>query len=693
MAGANSQIQISELDFNNIKENLKTFLKSQDVIKDYNFEGSAMSVLLDVLAYNTQYNSYYLNMVANEMFLDTALMRGSIVSQAKLLNYTPRSAISSQAIVDITVSNVSTPTLTLTKNHQFLSENIDGISYVFVAETETTVDVVGNQAVFSDIILREGSPLNITYTVDITSNPNFVFKIPEQNVDTTSLEVTVQQSISNSQFSVYTQASDVLTLDGDSKVYFLQENIDGYYEVSFGDGVLGKPLVDGNLVILSYRSTNGLAAQDANSFVTMSAIEGFSNIVINPLQAASGGADRESIESIKFQAPKSFAAQKRAVTKQDYITAIQQNSLGFSFDAVSVWGGEENDTPVYGQVFISLKPSGAYNLTTIQKQKLIEEVIKPISVMTVQPTIVDPDYTYLQLTTNVYYDPKKTNLTPGQLKTTIKNTISSLAANSLNTFNSTFNVTDFNNAINNCNQSIITNELNVQVQKKLFPILTTSTTYRLYCGVPLKKGMFLSGIGSSPSMKFRDPVTPSLIIDGVYLEEVPSSTGGVESVSVINPGFSYQESPAVEILGDGTGATAEAIITSNGTIKEINIIDKGTGYTSAIVKITAASNDTTGQLGSAVANLEGRYGTIRSYYNNNENVKNIFDANVGTIDYNLGVITLNSFNPYDINNELGQLTITANPTTTIISSTYNRIITVDPFDPNSIIVNLIPKTT
>jgi hypothetical protein len=691
MAGANSNIQITDLDFNDIKTNLRNFLKSQNALKDYNFEGSALSVLLDILSYNTQYNAYYLNMVANEMFLDSAIQRESVVSLAKLLNYTPKSAIAPEAIVNVLVNQVTDASLTLPKNTPFLSENIDGVNYSFVTTDSSTVTVSGQQALFSNVTIKQGIVASISYEVDSTTNPTYTFSIPDENVDTTTLLVSVQQSVSNTTYEIFTKATDVLLLTGDSAVYFLQESVNGLYEINFGDGILGKKLVDGNIVSLSYLSTNGSASAGANSFINMDAIGGFSNVAVTAVQPASFGQDKETVDSIKFQAPKSFSAQKRAVTKEDYITAIQQNTLGYSFDAVNVWGGQENDIPIYGQVFISLKPAGSYNLTQLQKQNLIQDVIKPISVLTVSPTIVDPDYSYLQLTVNVLYDPSKTNLTASQIKTNVKTAITNLAASQLNTFNSTFNITNFNNVINNVSPSIITNEISLQVQKKFFPILTVPTTYNLYYGTPLKRGMFQSGISTSPSLQFRDPDNLASIIGGVQIEEVPSSTGGVESISIINPGFGYQSAPTIEILGDGVGATAEAVITATGSLKSINITNKGSGYTSAIVKITPKSNDTTGQLGAATVNLEGRYGTLRSFYNNNENVKVILDSFVGTVDYNMGIITLENFNPYGVQNDLGQLTVSANPTTSIISSTYNRIITVDPFDPNSIIVNVNTK--
>lgn len=691
MAGANSNFQISELDFNNIKNNLKTYLKSQDTLKDYNYEGSALSVLLDVLAYNTQYNAYYLNMVANEMFMDSALQRSSVVSHAKLLNYTPRSATAPQSTINLTVNQVSSSTLTLPKYTQFMSEQIDGINYVFVTPEATTVSVSGGTASFTDITIKQGTPASFNYTVDSTSNPSFTFKIPDTNVDTSTLLVNVQRSSIDTSYETYTLASDVLSLNGSSKVYFLQESVDGFYEVYFGNDILGKKLVDGNIVRLSYIVTSGTSAYGANSFVLMDTVGGFSNNSVTPVTSATAGSEKETITSIKYQAPKTYSAQGRAVTKEDYITILQQNKLGLSFDSVNVWGGEVNDPPVYGQVFICAKPAGAYTLTQTQKQRLIQDTIRPISVMTVEPVLVDPDYTYLQVTAEVLYDPKRTTMTAGQLESAVKTAIQNYSTTSLNTFNSTFAATDFQSVIKNVDQSIISNDLSIKVQKKFFPLLTTSTSYKLYFGTPLKRGMFQSGITSNPSVQYRNPSNAAAIVNGIYIEEVPKSTGGVESITVTNPGYSYQFTPTVEILGDGTGATATATISPQGTVKTITVTNTGSGYTSALVRITPAVGDTTGQQADAIAVLEGRYGTLRLYYNSTLNVKTIFNDNIGTVDYQDGVVTLNSFSPLQVDNELGQLTVTANPTTTIISSTYNRIITVDPYDPNAIIVNVTAK--
>jgi hypothetical protein len=690
---ANSTINIADLDFDLIKSSLKSYLQNQTQFTDYNFDGSVISTVLDLLAYNTHYNSFYLNMVANEMFLDTALKRSSVISHAKLLNYTPYSVACSKALVNITFNGVGlNSSFTIPKYTKFYSKALDGINFPFVTTDSYTVntDSSGN-AVFNNLAIYQGQPVTYSYTVNSTSFPQ-TFKLPDANIDTNTIIVNVFDSSTTSTSTVYYRADELLTLDGNSTVYFLQESLDGFYEIYFGDNILGKQLLNNNVVSISYLITDSNIGNSISSFSLMDNIGNYSSINITTTQPSSGGRAKESIGSIKYQAPKSFAAQNRAVTKEDYITKIQQNTLGYPFDAVNVWGGEQNNPPVYGQVFICIKPTGGYLLTDTQKQRLIEDVIKPISVMTVEPTILDPDYTYVKLNITVVYDPKLTSLTSAQIQSSVKSSVFSFVNSTLNTFNSTFMSSELNSVILNSDNSIITNEIDIQLQKKFSPNLTNSTTYNLYFGAPLKKGLFSEGVSSSPGMQFRDKLNLSTIIDGIYLEEVPAYTVGIDSISIINPGFRYQTAPSVSILGDGVGATAEAIMTDSGSIRTINITNSGSGYTSAIVKITPADNDTTGQLGAAVANLQGRYGTLRLYYNNSENVKTVYSDNIGTIDYLTGLVTLNSFAPIDVNDILGQLTITATPSTSIFSSSYNRIITLDLFDPNAINVNVITKS-
>jgi len=689
MAGENSNIQITDLDFNTIKTNLKRYLQSQTTLQDYNYEGSALSTLLDILAYNTQYQAYYLNMVANEMFLDSALQRSSVVSHAKLLNYTPQSAAAPRAQIDLVMNNVTASSLTLPKFTSFLSEAIDGVSYRFVTLNSTTenTNLANNTVTFNDLVIKQGEPVTLSFTYDSAANPTAIFELPDTNVDTTTISVVVQQSTSNTSSQVFTLVDDYLALNGTTKAFFLQEATNGFYQIYFGDGILGEALTDGNVVSVSYIITSGTAATDANNFVLMDTISGFSSSTITPVQAATQGAERESIESIKYTAPKSYAAQGRAVTKEDYIFLIQNNAGIFPIDAVNVWGGEENDPPVYGVVFVAIKPSGGYLLTPSQKSIIEEQIIKPISVLTVQPRIIDVDYNYLVINSNILYDTKLTTLTSSQLQTQTLTAIQGFATDTLNTFNSTFQLSTLISTVQSVSPSFITNDASITLQKRLVPSLTSSTTYTLKYGTSLKKDIFGKSISVTPTFQVIDVDNNSVVRDSVYLEETPSSTTYVESISISNPGFGYTSTPTVTILGDGTGATARATVV-NGQVDSITMIDVGVNYTQAIVQIT--STDGNGSLASAVAVLAGNKGTLRTYYFEN-NVKKILNANAGTVDYAQGIVTLTDFNPSAINSPLGILSVQAVPTSTIVSSARDKIITLDNTDPNAININIVAK--
>lgn len=684
MATANSGLQITNLDFGSIKSSLRSFLQQQDTLKDYNFEGSALSVLLDVLSYNTQYNAYYLNMAANEMFLDSAVQRGSVVSHAKLLNYVPHSAVAPKATVTLTVNQVSDSTLTLPKFTPFISEAINGVNYTFVTTDATTVNVSGNTAIYQDLVLSQGIPASVSTVYNSSSNPKQIFEIPDSTVDTGTIVVTVQESTSNLNFETYNQASDYMSLTPSSQVYFLQEGMNGNYQIYFGDGIIGKSLNNNNVVNITYITTKGTAAFGANSFTITASVGGYSNTTTSSVLAASNGSDKESVDSIKFSAPKAYAAQGRAVTKEDYIYLIQNNSKNIPIDSVSVWGGEENVPPVYGQLFCAIKPSGGFTLTPTQKESIINDVIKPISVLTVVPTIVDPDYTYVKINSTVLYDPKKTTSTAGQIKNAVIGKISSFTASTLNTFNSTFKMPELISTIQTADSSIITNESIIKLQKKIYPKLNTKSTYKLDFGVKLKRNYFNAGLTTSPDFSVADVTAPNGVRSGLSFEEVPTVVGGIASVNIVNQGFGYTKTPTVTIVGDGQNASAYAVLAS-GRVISIVVTDPGYNYTEAIVTITPQEGDTSGALAYAVPVLEGSIGTLRTYYYLN-NVKTIANANAGTIDYTTGTIVLQDFSPLNINDPLGQFTVTVVPDSTIVSSTFNKIVASDSFDPEAITV-------
>lgn len=686
MATANSGLQITNLDFGGIKASLKTFLSQQDTLKDYNFDGSALSVLVDLLAYNTQYNAYYLNMVANEMFLDSAIQRGSVVSHAKLLNYIPKSAVAPKATVQIIVNGVTTSTLTLPKFTSFISEAIDDVNYTFLTTDASTVNVTANTATFNDIIISQGIASSYDFTYNTASNPKQLFEIPDSNIDSSTLIVSVQESSTNTASLTYNLSTNYIDLSPTSTVYFLEEGMNGKYNIYFGDGIIGKSLVNGNIVNITYATTSGISSFGANSFTVMTSIGGFSNTVVNSVTSATQGSEKESIQSIKFTAPKAYAAQGRAVTKEDYIYLIQNNSTNLPIDSVSVWGGEENDPPVYGQIFCAVKPAGGYTLTPSQKEKLISEVIKPISVLTVTPTIVDPDYIYVKIDTKVLYDVKKTNLSGNQIQTAVISAIENFASTTLNTFNSVFKLPELISSIQLADPSIITNESTVRLQKKFYPKLNARATYLLDFGVKLKRNYFNAGLSSSPDFSESDVTATGAIRRGIYFEEVPTTTGGVATINVNNQGFGYTKTPIVTITGDGKDASAYAVVVA-GRVNSIIVTNPGYNYTEAFVTITPQDGDTSGALAYATPVLEGSEGVIRSYFYSN-NIKTILNPNAGSINYLTGRVSLIDFAPLEVNNDLGRFTISVVPDSTIISSTYNKIVAVDEFDPEAITVTV-----
>lgn len=686
---AKDRIRVSELDFDSIKLNLKNFLKQQSEFQDYDFEGSGINILLDILAYNTHYNSYYLNMIANESFLDSSILRNSVVSHAKKYGYIPKSRRSPRAKINVIVNGDETgnSTLILPKNFAFTSETIDETTYNFITLEEKTVSKTGNNFIFNGVEIYEGENTTFSYTYDEATNPKQIFEIPDSNIDVTTLRVYVQQSSSNTYTTVYNKAENVLQVTDQSNVYFLQEGQNGKYQIYFGDDVLGRKISDGSIVYLQYITTSGSAANKANSFITLSNISGLSNIKVDVVSSAFGGEEKESINQIKYSAPLKFLTQNRGVTKNDYIRLIQQNYDGF--DDVNVWGGEENDPPIFGKVFISGKPKLGFELSNTEKEYITEEILKPISIMTVIPEIVDVDYNYIKLDSKVYYDPTLTNLSENDLKTGVTTLINDFCNNNLNKFDSYFKLSSLTRNVDDYNQSIISNEVDVFVGKKFRPDITTSRNYTLDFGMPLKRGEKEQNLFSSPKFTIIDEVGAER---ECFFEEVPASYGGIESIEVTNSGVNYTEVPTITILGDGSGANAVATVV-NGRITKITVTSPGSGYTSASVEITRNSQDTTGQLAKAKAITEGRYGEIRiSYFENN--LKYVLNDNVnsgvtGTVDYELGKITINDFSPTKVGNDFGSISLYIRPKNSVIKSNFNKMLVLDSLDGSSVSVKVI----
>jgi len=422
------RLRVTELDFDTIKQNLKTFLNQQSEFTDYDFEGSGLSVLLDILAYNTHYQAYYLNMIANEAFMDTALLRDSVISHAKTLGYVPYSRKASRATINFTVNTTSNAdsSLTIPKGYRFLSNDIDGVSYGFVTLEQATVTKSNTNFEFIELPIYEGQLTSYTFNQNNASNPKQIFTLPDSSIDISTITVSVQSSSSNTDFSVYTLATDSSETTTESFVFFIQESKAQQYQIYFGGDIIGKKIPDGAVVTVTYLVTNADLANKANNFVATSSLSDSlgnsqSNFVVGPISAAAGGAERESVDNIKFSAPLQFTTQNRLVTFKDYESYIKKAYP--SVDSVSVWGGEDETPPTFGNVYLSLKPKEGYYISDGEKRRIIDEIIKPKSIVTVNPIIRDPEFLYLVIEPIVSYDQRKTTLTEEQLKTAIKNAV------------------------------------------------------------------------------------------------------------------------------------------------------------------------------------------------------------------------------------------------------------------------------
>ena len=482
MAVNEKRLRVTELDFDDIKDNLKIFLKNQSQFKDYDFEGSGMNILLDTLAYNTHYLAYNANMVANEMFLDSASLRSSVVSQAKSLGYEVSSARASIATVNVTLSTTAA-SKTMPAGTTFTT-TVDGVSYQFVTIADITSNNIGNAINFDSTKIYEGTYVTSKYIVD-TSDIEQSFTLTDPRADTTTLTVKVQNSVTDTTTTTYTKATDISQLSSSSTVYFLQEVDAGRFEVYFGDGVVSRAVSDGNIVTLQYVVTNKTAANGASTFSSPSSIDGVTTITTTTVANASGGAEPETIDSIKLNAPLDYAAQGRAVTVNDYKTFVRR--LFPNTQAVSVFGGEDgsfdsstgvSSIPEYGKVFISIKSTTGNNLTLVQKNDLVT-ALAPFKVSSITPVIVDAETTFLILNTTIQYDSTSTTKSASDLEALVNTTISNYNTSDLQTFNAPFRHSKLLGLIDNTDTAILNNTTTVTLAKLFTPTLSTSTNYNL----------------------------------------------------------------------------------------------------------------------------------------------------------------------------------------------------------------------
>ena len=484
MATANTYLSVTELDFEQIRTNLKTYLSTQDQFRDYNFEGSTMATLLDVLAYNTHYNAFYLNMLANEMFLDTAQQRDSVVSRAKELGYTPTSAIGASANVALTftglANNVSQ--FTIPRNASFTT-TVDDVNYTYVVpEAKTVYKANGNWA--TSVIIKEGTPLTHRWTVSSINPERYI--LPNANVDTTSIKVTVQESVADTTTTEYTRATNTNQIGATSAVYFLEEAADQKYEIIFSPGTLGKPVKNGNIVIVEYLVCNAEDTNGASSFSisNLNLDVSYTSASVSTNRVSSGGRNQETVDSIKFNAPRNFQTQNRAIIENDYERIIVGENSDIS--SVFAYGGEEADPAVYGKVYVAIKPVGALFSTVNRKAKLKASISDrtPLGIDTV---IIDPVYTYLIPTIKSYYNATTTTATRAQVEAAIATAITNYSSNNLEKFDKTFRFSRFVRSLDNVTTGDILNtDASIVMQRRLTPLVNVAQSITILFNNPIK---------------------------------------------------------------------------------------------------------------------------------------------------------------------------------------------------------------
>ena len=472
-----SNLNVSELDFDQIKDNLKNFMKSQSQFKDYDFDGSGLSVLMDILAYNTHYNAMLAHFALNEAFLDSAQIRGNVVSRAGLLGYVPRSVLAPRAtvklVVDVTNSDsINLPTTLVLERGTKFTTSVDGVSYTFSSlESQTAIrfdDPTGTKTFTYDAVpIAEGTIRSLSYRVD-NDIENQKFQISDADADTSSLRVRVQNNQQSQTFDTYQLFTTLQDVVSDTQVYHLQENSSGFYQIFFGDGIIGKKPVNDNIVSLDYLVTQGIAANGANSFDLVTAFPTLNepDITVTTIINANGGSAAETTESIRFNAPITFQAQDRAVTSQDYAAIIQKNFA--NIESISTWGGEDNAIPDFGKAYISIKPLIGEALTENEKNE-IKGIVKSKNIVSITPEIVDPEFTSVELDVIFKYNPSLTSRSKSALESLVKDVVLDYNFNQLNRFDGVFRHSELLSLVDNADPAITSSTVRPFLFKTIIP--------------------------------------------------------------------------------------------------------------------------------------------------------------------------------------------------------------------------------
>lgn len=577
---ANTELQVAETNFKDIKENLKRFIAAKTPFADYDFEGSTLNYLLDVLAYNTYMNSFHTNMAINESFLDTAQIRSNVISNAKELGYTPKSALASSATITLIFTpSDAPPQIVIPRGTKFQSTK-DGVNYNFVTVREHVVTPL-NGVYAKDIQIFEGELLKQTF---IYRDTQPFYEILESNVDLNSLIVTVKENEQSTDLSYYTRVHDIISLDSRSEVYYCQENSRERYELYFGDGILGKKLTNGNVINAEYISTRGELANGLTEFKLV----GYAGYNINDankkymatlrlVERSSNGKSKESIESIRFNAPNFYSSQNRLVTAKDYENYVYAT---FPFvESVNVWGGEENDPPIYGRTILSVKPYDGYALQSLMKESMVNDM-KKRSVIGIEPIIIDPIFTFIKPTINVTYDQGKTSKTTDELFNTIQTQIQRFESENLSIFGNSFVYSSFIKMIDNSDRSVIGNDTEIQLEKRIVPIYHSTISYKLMFYTSLRHP-YEGYLGTLTSSGFKTNTTNETL----YLED--DGFGNIRSIfyqSITGTKTIYKNNIGKIDYGTGT-ITLDAMyftgLEGDDTEFQVFVIPESRNYTQA----------------------------------------------------------------------------------------------------------------
>jgi len=626
-----TSLKVSELDFDEIKKNLKDFFKQQSEFTDYDFEGSGLSVLIDTLAYNTHYNSFYLNMAVNEVFIDSAVKRESVVSLAKMLNYTPRSAKGAVAKINVTVNNVqgNPPSLIIDRYTAFTSV-IDSKTYTFYNIEPATIIPSAGVYSYEGLSIYEGTFVVNKFEVKPTPGPAQKYVIQNRNIDTDTLKVSVQPSSTSTETAAYARfTKDITELTGAAEVYFLEQNAFGLYEVYFGDGILGKALSVGNQVTLEYLVTAGEVANVSEkipqTFSVATSIQGYTDVSIAVTQKSSGASPEETIDEIRFNAVRNSTAQNRLVTTTDY-----ENFLRGTYpyiEQVIVWGGEDNDPPKYGKVFVSIQTKPNQILTTTRKSQILTEIDKR-RMLGMQTEFVDPEIFYIVIQDIAKYNPNVTNDSSTDVENAIRIAIENYFNENITKFGDDFSASKLIAAIDGAKQSILSNSMIPILERRLNPDpgVAFSQSFKLENKIEhevLSSTFFfynlLGEVIESKLIDIKDE--SSKIVTGSYRR-----TGQI--VSVNTPLAPHGLVAGEKITVNFTGSALDGIYTVDSvpTPRTLTLITQESGVDYGSITIT-----------------ESQTGTIKVVTTRDNRVLN---NNVGKIQYDSGVVVINSLNVY-----------------------------------------------